>query len=105
MPCHSRSVVVDWLKELNKILRLNALGPLCLWQCFIGKHQKYQSHSMQRGSEHLCNDNMGWVWMIWMILDDNTMNPIIIKNISGTYTLTATNKWGEDTVACEVSIN
>ena len=49
---------------------------------------------MQRGSEHLCND-----------MDDNTMNPIIIKNISGTYTLTATNKWGEDTVACEVSIS
>ena len=44
--------------------------------------------------EHLCND-----------MDDNTMNPIIIINISGTYTLTATNKWGEDTVACEVSIN
>ena len=94
MPCHSRSVVVDWLKELNKILRLNALGPLCLWQCFIGKHQKYQSHSMQRGSEHLYND-----------MDDNTMNPIIIINISGTYTLTATNKWGEDTVACEVRIS
>ena len=38
-------------------------------------------------------------------MDDNTMNPIIIINISGTYTLTATNKWGEDTVACEVSIS
>ena len=49
---------------------------------------------MQRGSEQLYND-----------MDDNTMNPIIIINISGTYTLTATNKWGEDTVACEVRIS
>ena len=49
---------------------------------------------MQRGSEHLCND-----------MDDSTMNPMIIINISGTYPLTATNKWGEDTVACEVIIS
>ena len=27
--------LIDWPKELNQFKRLNALGPLCLWQCFF----------------------------------------------------------------------
>ena len=26
--------LVDWLKALNKVWRLNASGPMCPWQCF-----------------------------------------------------------------------
>ena len=31
--------VVDWLKKLNKVQGLNALDPLCLWQCFLWQFQ------------------------------------------------------------------
>ena len=27
--------LVNWLKELNKVEKLNALGPLCHWKCSI----------------------------------------------------------------------
>ena len=32
--CHMIMKVVDQLKALNKVLKLNSLGSLCVWKCF-----------------------------------------------------------------------
>ena len=36
LPNKTKLKLVDWLKELNQVLGPNAVGWLCLWQCFDG---------------------------------------------------------------------
>ena len=36
LPNKTKLKLVDWLKELNQVQRPNAVGSLCLWQCFEG---------------------------------------------------------------------
>ena len=43
------SIRLDWSKELNKVQRLKALGPLCLWQCLYWL-PVFHSYVFSRGS-------------------------------------------------------
>ena len=36
LPNKTKLKLVDWLKELNQVLRPNAVDWFCLWQCFYG---------------------------------------------------------------------